>query len=107
MANKADVYFDNSPVFKVAPEAILQGKVKPLAWFGDENPLRSGWAWGQSYLKEGVVAFEAPVGNGKLYAFGPEITFRAQAQGTFKLLFNELILNGEQPKKIDFVESKK
>jgi len=107
MANKADVYFDNSPVFKVAPEAILQGKVKPLAWFGDENPLRSGWAWGQSYLKEGVVAFEASVGNGKLYAFGPEITFRAQAQGTFKLLFNELILNGEQPKKIDFVESKK
>jgi hypothetical protein len=107
MANKTDVYFDNSPVFKVAPEAILQGKVKPLAWFGDENPLRSGWAWGQSYLKEGVVAFEASVGNGKLYAFGPEITFRAQAQGTFKLLFNELILNGEQPKRIDFVESKK
>jgi len=107
MANKTDVYFDNSPVFNVAPEAILQGKVKPLAWFGDENPLRSGWAWGQSYLKGGVVAFEAPVGNGKLYAFGPEITFRAQAQGTFKLLFNELYLNGEPPKRIDFVESKK
>ncbi len=106
MANKTDVYFDNSPVFNVAPEAILQGKVKPLAWFGDENPLRSGWAWGQSYLKGGVVAFEAPVGDGKLYAFGPEITFRGQAQGTFKLLFNELYLNGEQPKKINFVELK-
>jgi len=107
MASKADVYFDNSPVFKVAPEAILQGKVKPLAWFGDENPLRSGWAWGQSYLKEGVVAFEAPVGNGKLYAFGPEITFRGQAQGTFKLLFNELYFTDELQKKINFVEKKK
>lgn len=107
MGNKADVYFDNSPVFKVAPEAILQGKVKPLAWFGDENPLRSGWAWGQSYLKEGVVAFEAPVGNGKLYAFGPEITFRGQAQGTFKLLFNELLSTGPQPAKINFIEAKK
>jgi hypothetical protein len=108
MSNKTDVYFDNSSsVFNIAPEAILQGKVKPLAWFGDENPLRSGWAWGQSYLKGGVVAFEAPVGNGKLYAFGPEITFRGQAQGTFKLLFNELLMNGEQPKKIDFIESKK
>ena len=58
-------------------------------------------------MKGGVVAFEAPVGNGKLYAFGPEITFRGQAQGTFKLLFNELLMNGEQPKKIDFIESKK
>ncbi len=100
MANKADVYFENSPVFTLAPEAIAKGKVKPLAWFTDENPLRSGWAWGQSYLKGGVVAFEATVGQGKLYAFGPEITFRAQAQGTFKLLFNELYFTDEQPRKI-------
>ena len=95
MREKTDVYFENSPVFKLAPEAIVQGKVKPLAWFTDENPLRSGWAWGQSYLKGGVVAFEAPIGNGKLVAFGPEITFRAQSQGTFKLLFNELISTDE------------
>src|SRR5205823_3702437 len=101
MSKKTDVYFENSPVFTIAPEAILQGKVKPLAWFDDENPLRSGWAWGQSYLKGGVVAFEAPVGNGKLYAFGPEITFRGQAQGTFKLLFNELYFTGEKPGKIN------
>jgi hypothetical protein len=25
-----------------------------------------------------------------LYAFGPEITFRGQAHGTFKMLFNGL-----------------
>jgi hypothetical protein len=98
MANKVDVYFENSPVFNIAPEAIVKGQVKPLAWFTDENPLRSGWAWGQSYLKDGVVAFEAPVGNGKLIAFGPEITFRAQSQGTFKLLFNELYFTDEQRK---------
>ncbi|GHN00740.1 peptidase [Cytophagales bacterium WSM2-2] len=98
MSNKTDVYFDNSPVFNLAPEAIAQGKVKPLAWFTEENPLRSGWAWGQNYLKGGVVAFEASVGKGKLYAFGPEITFRAQAQGTFKLLFNELYFVDEQPR---------
>lgn len=91
MSNKADVYFDNSPVFNLAPEAIAKGRVKPLMWFGEENPLRSGWAWGANYLKGGVVAFEAPVGKGKLYSFTPEITFRAQAQGTFKLLFNELV----------------
>ncbi|WP_420155557.1 M14 family metallopeptidase [Siphonobacter sp.] len=90
MSNLSDVYFDSSPVFNLAPDAIAKGTVKPLAWFSSNKPLRSGWAWGQSYLQGGVTAFEAPVGKGTLYAFGPEITFRAQAQGTFKLLFNQL-----------------
>jgi hypothetical protein len=82
MPTLTDVYFDASPVFKIAPEAIAKGLVTPLAWFETNKPLRSGWAWGQSYLQDGVAAFMAPVGSGKFYAFGPEITFRAQAQGT-------------------------
>ena len=94
MPTHTDVYFDNSPVFNVAPDAIAKGAVVPLAWFDSSKPLRSGWAWGQAYLQDGVAAFMAPVGAGKLFAFGPEITFRAQAQGTFKLLFNQLYMNG-------------
>jgi hypothetical protein len=89
MGESANMVFNNSPVFNLAPDALLQG-VRPLAWFGTHSPLVSGWAWGESYLKNGVVAFEAPIGKGKLYAFGPEITFRAQAHNTFKLLFNQL-----------------
>ncbi len=89
MGEKANVLFNNNPVFKLSPDAALKG-VKPLAWFGTAPPLRSGWAWGQQYLKNGVTAFEAQVGKGKLYAFGPEITFRAQSHGTFKMLFNGL-----------------
>ncbi len=34
---------------------------------------------------------EATVGRGTLYLFGPEITFRAQPHGTFKLLFNAIL----------------
>lgn len=86
-----DVYFDASPVFNLAPEAVAKGTLKPLLWFPNNKPLRSGWAWGQSYLQGGVTAFEATVGSGKLYAFGPEITFRAQTHGTFKMLFNQLL----------------
>jgi hypothetical protein len=89
MGAKADVLFNNSPVFKLTPDAAAVG-VKPLAWFGTAAPLRSGWAWGQQYLKHGVTAFEAQVGKGKLYAYGPEIIFRGQAHGTFKMLFNGL-----------------
>lgn len=90
MPTQTDVYFDSSPVFKIAPDAVAKGVVTPLMWFPNDKPLRSGWAWGQAYLRDGVTAFMAPVGAGKLFAFGPEITFRAQAQGTFKLLFNQL-----------------
>lgn len=87
MAGKTDLIFDNSPVFKILPGA---DDVKPLVWFGDGDLLRSGWAWGQNYIKDGVAAFEATLGKGKFFAFGPEITFRAQSHGTFKFLFNQL-----------------
>jgi len=90
MNEKADVLFDDSPVFSINPEAQANGTIKPIAWFASDKTLRSGWAWGQTYLKDGVAGFEAKIGKGALYAFGPEITFRAQSHGTFKLVFNQL-----------------
>jgi len=87
MAARNDVYFDRSPVFKFNPGST---QLKKLIWFSTAKPLHSGWAWGQQYLENGVAAFTAPVGKGKLYAFGPEITFRGQSHSTFKLLFNQL-----------------
>jgi len=95
MPAKSDIYFDRSPVFKISTEAITNGKIKPILWFSNPAALRSGWAWGQAYLRDGITAFEAEVGKGKLYAFGPEITFRAQTHGTFKLLFNQLYGHSE------------
>lgn len=89
MKEEVDVMFNNNPVFKFKPEAFSQG-VKALSWFDTDAPLKSGWGWGQSYLKDGITSFVAPVGKGQLYAFSPEITFRAQSHGTFKLLFNTL-----------------
>ncbi len=90
LPSEVDVYFDESPVFNIAPNAIAKGDIKPLAWFSSANTLRSGWAWGQFYLKNGVAAFDAKVGAGRLLAFGPEITYRAQTHATYKFLFNQL-----------------
>ncbi len=87
MARDLDVFFDNSPVFDLHPDAPLQG-VTAVAWFPTASPLRSGWAWGQFYLEGGVAVAEAGVGKGRLMMFGPEITFRGQPHGTFKFLFN-------------------
>jgi len=87
IGEQVDVVFNRSPVFSLKPEASLQG-MHPVAWFAEKAPLRSGWGWGQHYLEGGVAVLEAEVGKGKLFLFGPEITFRGQSHGTFKFLFN-------------------
>ena len=96
MPDKVDVFFDNSPVFRFRPEALMKG-VSPVAWFDSDKPLRSGWAWGQKYLQDGVAVAEARVGKGKLFLFGPEIAFRGQPHGTFKFLFNGIYYGGAEP----------
>ena len=87
MRPRTDFFFDNSPVFKLGPGAAAAG-LRAIATFDRPTPLRSGWAWGQTYLDGGVIAIEAPLGKGRVLLFGPEILQRAQPHGTFKLLFN-------------------
>jgi hypothetical protein len=87
MGTVADVFFDSSPVLRLRPDAALRG-LRPVAWFDGRKPLRSGWAMGEGYLDQGVAVVDATVGKGKLFLYGPEITFRGQPHGTFKLLFN-------------------
>ena len=89
MTERTDFFFDNSPVFKLAPGAEAAG-VRAFAWFGSAAPLHSGWAWGQKYLEGGAIAIDAPLGKGHVVLYGPEILQRAQPHGTFKLLFNAL-----------------
>jgi hypothetical protein len=79
--------WDESPAFRLQPEAVLRG-VKPIAWFDNPTPLRSGWAWGQQYLDQAVAIVDAPLGKGHVVLFGPEVLWRAQPHGTFKLFFN-------------------
>jgi hypothetical protein len=95
MKERTDVFFENSPVFRLGPAAAGQG-VKAIAWFDTRTPLRSGWAWGQHYLENGVVAIEAAMGKGRVLLFGPEILKRAQPHGTFTFLFNGIYLSAVQ-----------
>jgi hypothetical protein len=87
MEQHAMVMFDESPAFRLEPAASLKG-VKPVAWYDSPSPLRSGWAWGQQYLDQAVAIVDAPVGRGHLVLFGPEVLWRAQPHGTFKMFFN-------------------
>jgi hypothetical protein len=90
MPARTDVFFDNSPVFRLGADAARHG-IRPIATFDSAAPLRSGWAWGQRHLANGVIAIEARIGKGRVLLFGPEILQRAQPHGTFKLFFNSLL----------------
>jgi Zinc carboxypeptidase len=89
MPSQVDVVFDNSPVFKMAPDAANK-HTSSVAWFSGPNVLDSGWAWGPQYLDGGTAVAEASVGEGKVMLLGPEVAFRSQPHATFKLLFNGL-----------------
>jgi hypothetical protein len=95
MPETADVFFDSSPVFRLEPTAALK-RTSPVAWFSGAEVLDSGWAWGQQYLNGGAAVVEASVGKGKVALLGPEVAFRAQPHGTFKLLFNALYRGNAQ-----------
>jgi hypothetical protein len=97
---KTDIYFNNSPVFSLDPDAAAKG-VRPVAWFDGSAPLRSGWAWGQSYLDRAVAVLEASVGAGRVFLFGPEVLFRGQPHGTFRLVFNGIYYGQAQETVLD------
>ncbi len=82
MPERADFFFDNSPAFRVKPGADV------IAWYDSPAPLRSGWALGQKSLENAAAVVQMNVGKGRLVLYGPEILFRSQPHGTYKLLFN-------------------
>jgi hypothetical protein len=82
-----NVYYYNSPAFKVAPGAT---NARSVAYFSGKQTLRSGWAWGQSHLDGASSVVDASLGRGKVFLMGPEVTQLGQSQGTYKLLFNGL-----------------
>jgi hypothetical protein len=93
MDDHADVMFSNSPTFRIGSKA-KKDMLQKVAWFDSKTPLRSGWAWGEKYLEGGVTIVDAKVGQGRLVLFGPEVLFRGQPHGTFKLFFNGLVQSG-------------
>ena len=96
MPDTADVFFDNNPVFRLPADARAKGEA-PVAWFSSKETLDSGWALGQQLLDGATAVVEAKEGEGKVFLMGPEVTFRGEPDGTFKLLFNGLFYGAAKP----------
>jgi len=96
MPETVDVFFDNSPSFRLSAEARATGAT-PVAWFSGADTLDSGWALGQQLLDGTTAVVEARSGEGKVFVMGPEVTFRGEPHATFKLLFNGLFYGAAKP----------
>jgi hypothetical protein len=85
MGSTVDVMYDNSPSFKVS------GVANAIGPYDSAKPLRSGWAWGQEALEGSAGVIDVPVGKGQVVLVGPEILFRGQNHGAYKLLMNAIL----------------
>ncbi|KGB55972.1 Zinc carboxypeptidase [Sphingopyxis sp. LC81] len=92
LSGKVDLFFDDSPVWKLKPGAA--GVQVPVRFAGVPK-LRSGWAHGLERLDGAAAIVEVDRGKGRIVLFGPEVALRAQTHGAFKLLFNAIYLGAD------------
>jgi hypothetical protein len=90
LGDAVDVMFSASPTFRLTDGAAAKG-LRRVGWYDGKSPLRSGWAWGQERLDGCNAIIDARLGAGRLALFGPQVLFRGQPHGTFKLVFNGIV----------------
>ena len=83
LGREINVMFYYSPVFE-SEEGDVIGKYPP------SNPLLSGWIQGEDYIVNKSAILETEYGEGKIILIGFRPQYRAQSEGSFKILFNSI-----------------
>ncbi|MFQ6113144.1 MAG: M14 metallopeptidase family protein [bacterium] len=94
MPERTAIRFTNSPAFRLLPY-IRESKA--IGYYGDGNPLLSGWLIGPERLAGKTALAEIPVEQGRVILFGFRVQSRAQTFATFKLLFNAIYTSRMEP----------
>ncbi len=84
------VMFSRSPAWNLDDGTVV-------AKYPSVDPLLSGWLLGGQYLTNKAALVEFAVGHGRVVLVGFHPHFRAQAKGTYKIIFNSLYLGSSIP----------
>jgi hypothetical protein len=94
MPARTAVRLSRSMAFRLYP---YHREVQVAGYYGDDDPLLSGWLRGGEKLAGKAALAEFPVGRGRVILFGFGVQSRAQTHGTFKLLFNAIYTSRIEP----------
>lgn len=94
MQKETATVFADSCVFEILPSFKERKEPKSVAKYPDENPLMSGWIYGDKIIRQKTTILDVPYGNGKIILLGFPVQFRAQPYVTFKILFNSIFYGG-------------
>jgi hypothetical protein len=78
----------------LAFEITDPSRAHAVARYVDGNPLRSGWLLGPQYIAGKNALVDVNLGKGRVVLFGFRPQHRGQTWGTFKLIFNSILLGG-------------
>jgi hypothetical protein len=90
MGPGAAVYYYEDPVFRTfLPGSSAQKRRTPVT-FGRRDLLLSGALEGEDQLIRKAVVVDFFTGGGRIILMGADMMYRAQSEGTYKIMFNSL-----------------
>jgi hypothetical protein len=89
MPPEASAFFVNSPAFDVGPAS---DRIRVAAEYPLRDLLMSGWMLGERTLSGRAAIVDASIDRGRVVLLGFRTQHRGQSHGTFKLLFNSILL---------------
>lgn len=104
MSAESAAFFVNSRAFQIGylagePGEEEEEKASASEWasvveYADKDVLISGWILGEDRVQGKSAVIRGNLGKGKVVVLGFRSQFRGQPHGTFKLLFNSILLGG-------------
>jgi hypothetical protein len=90
MRPQAAVFYSKNPAFSTyLPPSITQKRRTPVT-FGTRDLLLSGYLEGEESLVRNSLVVDFSIDDGRIILIGPIVTYRAQSEGIYKIIFNAL-----------------